>query len=52
MVSIRDDVLNMTKNSMVVMKGVRRNSLYYLKGSTVTRQVETSISSEDICTQV
>ena len=35
-VSIRDGVLKMIKNSMVVMKGVRRNNLYYLKGSTVT----------------
>ena len=40
-VSIRDGVLKMTKGSMVVMKGVRRNNLYYLKGSTVTSQVET-----------
>jgi len=35
-VSIRDGVLKMTKGSMVVMKGIRRNNLYYLKGSTVT----------------
>jgi len=34
------------------MKGVRRNNLYYLKGSTVTSQVETSISWDDVCTQV
>ena len=52
MVSIRDGVLKMTKGSMVVMKGVRRNNLYYLKGSTVTGQVETSISSDDVYTQV
>ena len=51
MVSIRDDILKMTKGSIVVMKGVCRNILYYLKGSTVTDQVETSISSDD-CTQV
>ena len=42
-VSMRDGVLKMTKGSMVVMKHVRRNNLYYLKGSTVTGQVETSI---------
>ena len=41
-VSIRDGVLKMTKGSMVVMKGVRRNNLYYLKGSTITCQVKTS----------
>ena len=52
MVSIRDGVLKMTKGSMVVMKGVRRNNLYYLKGSTVTGQVETSSSSDDGCTKV
>jgi len=51
-VSIRDDVLKMTKGSMVVMKGVRRNNLYCLKGSTVTGQVEPSISSDSVCTQV
>ena len=51
-VSIRDGVLKMTKGSMVVMKGVHRNNLYYLKGSTVTSQVETSISSDDVFTQV
>ena len=27
--------------------GVRRDNLYYLKGSTVTGQVETSSSSDD-----
>jgi len=51
-VSMRDGILKMTKGLMVVMKGVRENNLYYLKGSIVTRQVETSISSDDVCTQV
>ena len=51
-VFIRDGVLKMTKGSMVVMKGVRWNNLYYLKGSTVTGQVETSNSSYDDCTNV
>ena len=51
-VSIRDGALKMTKGSMVVMKGVRRNNLYYLKGSMVTGQVETSTSSDDGCTKV
>jgi len=46
-VSIRDGVLKMTKGSMVVMKGVRRNNLYYLKGSTVTNKVAISIDSDD-----
>jgi len=34
------------------MKDVRRNNLYYLKGNIVTDQVESSISSDDVCTQV
>jgi len=51
-VFIRDSVLKMTKGSMVVMKGVHWNNLYYLKGSTIISQVETSSSSDDGCTQV
>jgi len=51
-VSIRDGVLKMTKGSMVVMKSVHRNNLYYLKGSTVPDKVETSTSSDDGCTKV
>ena len=35
MVSIRDGVLKMTKGSIVVLKGARRNNLYYLKVSTL-----------------
>ena len=34
-VSIRDGVLKMIKGLMVVMKGIHRNILYYLKGSIV-----------------
>ena len=37
---------------MVIMKGVRRYNLYYLKDSIVTRQVETSISSDKVYIQV
>ena len=40
------------KGSMMVMKGVCRNNLYYLKGSTVTGQVETSNSSNNGCIKV
>ena len=36
----------------LVMKGVRRGNLNYLKGSTVTGQVETSSSLDDGCTKV
>ena len=42
-ISMRDGVLKMIKCLMVMIKGVRRDNLYYLKGSTVTGQVETSI---------
>jgi len=50
--SIKDGVLKMTKSSMVVLKGVRRNNLYYLKGSTVTGQVATSTDSDDDSTRL
>ena len=42
----------MTKSSMVVMKGVHRNNLYYLKGSTVTGQVATSSDLDDDLTRL
>ena len=46
-ISVRDGDLRMIRGSMVVMKSVRRGNLYYLKGSTITNQVETSNSSDD-----
>ena len=45
--SDRDGVLKMLKGFMVVLKGVRRNNLYYLKGNTVTEQLITSVGSDD-----
>jgi len=51
-VSIRDDVLKMTKGSMVVLKDVRRNNLYCLKGNMVTGQVATSTNLDNDCTQL
>jgi len=42
----------MTKGSMVLLKGVRRNNLYYLKGSTVTGQVATSTHSDTDSTRL
>jgi len=51
-VSIKDGVLKMTKGSMVVLKGVRRNNLYYLKGSTVIGQVATSTDSDNNSTRL
>jgi len=35
-ISIRYGVLKMIRGSMIILKGVRCNNLYYLKGSTVT----------------
>jgi len=51
-VSIRDGLLKMTKGSMVALKGVRRNNLYYLKGIIVTGQVATFINSNDDSTRL
>ena len=51
-ISVRDGVLKMIKGSIVMMKGVRRDNLYYLKSSTVTGQVETSNSLDDGCKKV
>jgi len=51
-VSVRDGVVNMIKGSMVVLKGVRRTNLYYLKGSMVTGQVTTSTNSNNDYTQL
>jgi len=43
-VSVRDGILKMTNCLMVILKGVQRYDLYYLKGSTITRQVTISIN--------
>ena len=51
-VSIGDSVLKMTRGLMVILKGVRRNNLYYLKSSTVIGQVTTSTNSYNDCTQL
>ena len=51
-VSIKDRVLKMTKGSMVVLKAVRQNKIYYLKGSTVTGQVATLTNSNDDSTRL
>jgi len=50
--SIKDGVLKMTRGSMVVLKGVRRNNVFFLKGSTVIGQVTTSTNSYDNCTRL
>ena len=42
----------MTKGSMVVLKAVRQNNLYYLNGSTVTGQVAASTDSDEDSTRL
>ena len=51
-VSIRDGVLKMTRGSMIVLKGVRRNNLYYLNSSAVTGQMPTSVNSDYDCSRL
>jgi len=51
-VSIRDVVLKMTKGSMMILKGVWQNNLYYLKGNKVIGQVATSTDSDDDSTRL
>jgi len=51
-VSIKDEILKTTKGSIVVLKGVHRNNLYYLNGSTVTGQVATSTDTDDDSTRL
>ena len=46
-VSIKDGILKMTKGSLMILKGVCQNNLYYLKGSTITGQIATSTDSDD-----
>jgi len=42
----------MLKGSIVVLKGVMRNNLYYLKGNNVIGQLATSIGSDDDSTKL
>ena len=37
--SRKDGVLKVLKGSMVMLKGLRHNNLYYLKGNTITWQL-------------
>ena len=47
-VIIRDEVLNVISDALLIMKGTRRNNLYYYNGSTVIGVVATiSSSSKD-----
>ena len=46
--TFEDVVAKVTKGSLVVMKGVRNQNLYYLKGSTEIGQVASAISEADM----
>ena len=48
--SIRDGFLKMTRGSMVILKGIQRNNLYYLKGSMVIGQVASFTNLDNDCT--
>ena len=40
--TLREGVLKMFSNSLVVLKDIQRNNLYYLKGSAVTKNFAAS----------
>jgi len=40
--TFREGILKMSSGSLVVLKGIRLNYLYYLKGSAVTENLTTS----------
>ncbi|KAG6414261.1 hypothetical protein SASPL_126979 [Salvia splendens] len=42
---MRDEILKATSGALVMLKGVRKNNLYYYQGSTVVGTVATATSS-------
>ena len=50
--TLREGVLNMSNGSLVVLKGIRRNNLYYLKGREVTENLTASEHSKDDFTRL
>ena len=44
---IGDIVLKIISGALLVMKGIRRNNLYYYNGSTMTRVVATVYGSDE-----
>ena len=43
----RDGVLKVLKDSMIVLKGISRNNLYYLKDNIIIRQLMTLVGTND-----
>ena len=50
--TLEEGVLKMSRGSLVVLKGIRRNNLYYLKGSAVTRNLAASEHLKDDSTKL
>ena len=50
--SARDKVLKVLKGSMVILKGVRCNNIYYLKDNTITGKLTTSVGINDDLTRL
>ena len=49
---LEDEILKVTKGSIVVMKGIRDRNSYYLKGSTTTSSLIASVISNKDATQL
>ena len=47
MVIIQDGVLNVISSALLVMKGIRRNNLYYYNSSTLIGVVATVSGSDE-----
>ena len=45
--NIRDGVLNAISSGLLIMKGIRRNNLYYYNGGTMIGVVATVSSSNE-----
>ena len=51
-VTMENDIVKITKRSMVVMKGARDINLYYLKNSTVTGVMTVSVDLDEDATDM
>ncbi|KAE8691959.1 hypothetical protein F3Y22_tig00110864pilonHSYRG00223 [Hibiscus syriacus] len=47
-VTMRDGVLKVTYDALVMMKGIRRNNLYYYQGSTIIGAVAAAFGGDDL----
>ena len=51
-VTMENDIVKITKRSMVVMKGARDINLYYLKNSTITGVMTVSVDLDEDATNM